>query len=257
MCADTATSQDCGKHKDFYWATQYRVWDCMHYTRHTPLLFLLWQLAQHPSRANPQSSPSEQPKCSAEPPIPTGMAVKSLEGLGVWVAPGLLLLWGNSSDCKLMLLLLCNREQGSVSFSAELSFPGLPDLASDPRNLLGRAQLWHAFLHKQQWNLHSYITASYAGWPRALTVCYPSKLNFWLLKVFLKSPSEFSDNIFHYLMKAKITAKNALNVKRPGMLMVSASMLQGQGAATSCETASPLEGKICLDTFPLLLNQRV
>lgn len=82
-----------------------------------------------------------------------------------------------------------------------------------------------------------------------------SKLNFWLLKVFIKSPSEFSDNIFHYLIKAKITAKNALNVRRSGMLMVSASMLQGQGAATSYETASPLEGKICLDTFPLLLNQ--
>lgn len=71
----------------------------------------------------------------------------------------------------------------------------------------------------------------------------PSKLNFWLLKVFLKSPFEFSDNIFHYLIKAKITAKNVLNVKRPGMLTVSASMLQEQGAATSLRQPLHLKRK--------------
>lgn len=80
--------------------------DGMDYTRHTPLLFLPWQLAQHSSRAYPQSSSSERPKCSDEPPVPTGIAMKLLEGLGVCVAPGQLLLWGNSSDCKLMLSLL-------------------------------------------------------------------------------------------------------------------------------------------------------
>lgn len=69
--------------------------------------------------------------------------------------------------------------------------------------------------------------------PLLLLFVMPSKLNFWLLKVFLKSPSAFSDNIFHYLIKAKITAKNVLNVKRPGMLRVSASMLQGQGDSLS------------------------
>lgn len=66
----------------------------------------------------------------------------------------------------------------------------------------------------------------------------PSKLNFWLLKAFLKSPPQFSDSIFHYLIKAMITAKNVLNVKGPGMLMVSASMLQGQGAAMSYDSLS-------------------
>lgn len=35
-----------------------------------------------------------------------------------------------------------------------------------------------------------------------------------------------------------ITAKNVLNVKGPGMLMVSASMLQGQGAAMSYDSLS-------------------
>lgn len=229
----------------------------MNCTRHRPLLFLLWQLAQHSSRANPQSSPSEQLKCSAELPIPTGMAVKSLKGLGVWVAPGLLLLWATAVTANWCCYYSVTGSMGQSPFLQSLASQSFQIWACDPRNLLGRAQLGHAFLHKQQWNLHSCIGASCAGWPVALTVCYPSKLNFWLLKVFLKSPSEFSDNIFHYLMKAKITAKNVLNVKRPGMLMVSASMLQGQGVAMSCETASPLERKICLDTFPLLLNQRV
>lgn len=100
--------------------------DGMDYTRHCTPLFL--PLAQHSSRAYPQRSSSEQSKCSDEPPSPIGTAVKLLEGLGVYVAPGLLLLWGNSSDSKLMLLLLCNREDGSVSFSAEPGFSGLPDL---------------------------------------------------------------------------------------------------------------------------------
>lgn len=187
----------------------------MDYTRHTPLLFLPWQLAQHSSRAYPQSSSSEHPKRSDEPPVPTGIAMKLLEGLGVCVAPGQLLLWGNSSDCKLMLSLLnWPMQQGawvSLLFSRAWLLRASRFGHLIQRNLLGRAQLLYAFLHKQQWNLHWYISASYPGWPMFVM---PSKLNFWLLKAFLKSPSEFSDHIFHYLIKAVIAAKECLECQK-------------------------------------------
>lgn len=187
----------------------------MDYTRHTPLLFLPWQLAQHSSRAYPLEQLLWAPQAQWWATSSHWHSYEITGGVGSLCCPRTASALGQQqwlqTDAVTTQLTHATGSMGQSPFQQSLASQGFQIWASDPRNLLGRAQLLYAFLHKQQWNLHWYISASYPGWPMFVM---PSKLNFWLLKAFLKSPSEFSDRIFHYLIKAMIVAKECLECQK-------------------------------------------
>lgn len=148
----------------------------MRHTLHIRQLFspqqVHLQLTQHLSTAYLHGSSSEQVKCSNKPPAP----IPTVRLWNYWelvscVAWGLLQLWGNSSDWKMMSLPLCSGEDGPVS-SAE------PDLAIWSKKSPGKSSAVTCFHTGNNGICIWYISAQYVDFPTALTVCYAFKIEF-------------------------------------------------------------------------------